>query len=178
MRRPLLALTALALSLGLSSCVSTTGVDAVSPSPSPSEAATSTPSPPSSPSPEAEESPDPSYGIPVESPLEASRLVFTGDAVGVVPETALNVAASAVQGQEYTLEFDCIPRDATITLSLRPATGENDPPATISGPTTVTQGCAAPGRVSGITVSRMVGVQISVIADGVDRAWAVFRATE
>ncbi|TDL45731.1 hypothetical protein [Microbacterium oleivorans] len=181
MRRTLLALTALALSLGLSGCVSTTGVDDAVPSPAPSVSIVEPPSspPPSpAPSPSVEESADPSYRVPDESPLEATRLVFDGDAVGVEPRTALNVAASAVREQEYTLDFDCIPRDATITLSLSPAAGEDDPPVTIKGPITVTQGCGAPGRVTGITVSRMVGIQITAITDGVDQAWAVLRATD
>lgn len=104
--------------------------------------------------------------------------MFDGDAVGVEPRTALNVAASAVREQEYTLDFDCIPRDATITLSLSPAAGEDDPPVTIKGPITVTQGCGAPGRITGITVSRMVGIQITAVTDGVDHAWAVLRATD
>ncbi|WP_018187911.1 hypothetical protein [Microbacterium sp. 77mftsu3.1] len=182
MRRPLLALTALALSLGLSGCISTTGVDDAAPSPSRSMPVSSAPSPSSTPSPsaspEAEVPADPSYGVPVESPLEASRLVFNGDAVGVEPETALNVAASAVRGQEYTLEFDCIPRDATITLSLSPAAGEDEPPVTIKGPVNITQGCGAPGRLTGITVDRMVGIQITAITDGVDRAWAILHVAD
>ncbi|MDT3329543.1 hypothetical protein Q9S78_02560 [Microbacterium sp. KSW-18] len=182
MRRPLLALTALTLSLGLSGCISTTGVDDAAPSPSPSMPVSSAPSPSSTPSPsaspESEEPADPPYDIPVEDPLEASRLVFTGDAVGVEPVTSLNVSASAVRDQEYTLEFDCIPRDATITLSLSPAAGEDEPPVTIKGPLTVTQGCGAPGRLTGITVDRMVGIQITAITDGVDRAWAILRAAD
>ncbi|MFJ6678116.1 hypothetical protein ACIQLK_03185 [Microbacterium sp. NPDC091382] len=178
MRRPLLAPIALALVLGLSGCISTTGVDDAAPSPSPSASVPSpSPTPTPSPSPSAEE-PDPSYRVPDENPLEATRLVFDADAVGVEPRTELNVAASAVRDQEYTLDFDCIPRDATITLSLSPAAGEDDPPVTIKGPITVTQGCGAPGRVTGITVSRMVGVQIAAIADGVDHAWAVLHAAE
>lgn len=178
MRRPLLAVTALALSIGLSGCVSTSGVDAASPSPSSSAPAPPAPAPSPSPSPEAEEPADPSYEIPVEDPLEATRLVVDRDAVGVEPETALNVAASAVRDQEYVLEFDCVPRDATITLSLSPAIGEEDPPVNLTGPITVTQGCGAPGRQTGIRVDRMVGVQISMLSDDVSRAWAVLRPAE
>ncbi|WP_065571909.1 hypothetical protein [Microbacterium oleivorans] len=177
MRRPLLVPTALALLLGLSGCISTTGVDDAAPSPSPS-ASVPLPSPSPSASASVEEPDDPSYRVPDENPLEATRFVFDGDAVGVEPQTELNVAASAVREQAYTLDFDCVPRDATITLSLSPAAGEDDPPVTITGPITVTQVCSAPGRVTGITVSRMVGIQITAITDGVDRAWAVLRADD
>ncbi|MFI8633172.1 hypothetical protein ACIGEP_11305 [Microbacterium sp. NPDC077663] len=180
MRRRLLALTALALSIALGGCVSTASVDdsAPTPSSSPTSSAKPAPTPTPTPTPEPEVSPDPTYGIPVEDPLEASRLVFESDAVGVDPVTVVSVSASAVRDQEYVLEFDCIPRDATITLSLSPAVGEDDPPVNFSGPIAVTQGCSAPGRTAGIRVDRMVGVQISMSGDDVSRAWAVLRPAE
>ena len=178
MRRPLLALAALALSLGLSGCISTTGVDEEAPSLTPTVSPSPTPTPTPTPTPEPEASADPSYRIPAEAPLEASRLIFERDAVGVDPVTSLNVASSAVRGQDYVLEFDCTPSDASITLSLSPAAGEDDPPATVTGPVSVTHGCSASGRATGIRVNRMVGVQISLVTDDAARAWAVLQPAD
>lgn len=180
MRRRLLTLTALAVSIGLSGCVSTAAVDDAAPSPSTSATSSAEPAPTSTPTPtpEPEVSADPSYAVPEQDPLEASRLVFESDAVGVDPVSVVSVSASAVRDQEYVLEFDCIPRDATITLSLSPAVGEDEPPVNFSGPIAVTQGCSAPGGATGIRVDRMVGVQISMSGDDVARAWAVLRPAE
>ncbi len=177
MRRPLLALTALAVSFGLSGCVSTAAVDDAAPTPSssPTRSAEAAPTPTPTSMPEPEESVDPSYAVPEQDPLEASRLVFESDAVGVDPVTVVSVSSSAVRDQDYVLDFDCIPRDATITLSLSPAVGEDDPPVNFSGPIALTQGCSGPGRTTGIRVDRMVGVQISMTGDEVSRAWAVLR---
>ncbi|MEV8024727.1 hypothetical protein [Microbacterium sp. NPDC080220] len=177
MRRPLLALTALAVSFGLSGCVSTAAVDddAPTPSSSPTRSAEAAPTPTPTSMPEPEESVDPSYAVPEQDPLEASRLVFERDAVGVDPVTVVSVSSSAVRDQDYVLDFDCVPRDATITLSLSPAVGEDDPPVNFSGPIALTQGCSAPGRATGIRVDRMVGVQISLMGGEVSRAWAVLR---
>lgn len=161
----------LAASPLLAGCVSTTDLDddaaetppAVTPSPTPS-----IPNPPAT--------VDGDYAVPGVADDELSRITFVAEGAGGISEGEAAVSGVVVAGERYVIDFDCSPSTARVTLEWAPAPAAGEEPANPVGPTSVTQDCAAPGRIEGIAYDADTLVQLKMFADGLSAGWAVLRS--
>ncbi|WP_248174959.1 MULTISPECIES: hypothetical protein [unclassified Microbacterium] len=165
-----MAAVMLAASTSLAGCVSTTDLDddattpaqAVTPSPTPS-----VPSPPAT--------VDGDYAVPGVTDDELSRITFIAEGADGTSEGEAVVSGVVAAGERYVIDFDCSPSTARVTLEWVPAPAAGEEPASPVGPTSVTQDCAAPGRIEGVAYDADTLVQLKMFADDLNAGWAVLR---
>lgn len=106
---------------------------------------------------------------------ELSRITFVAEGANGISEGEATVSGVVEAGERYVIDFDCSPSRAQVTLEWAPAPASGEEPANPVGPTSVTQDCGAPGRITGIAYDADTPVQLKMFADELNAGWAVLR---